>query len=57
MEALQFNLEKEDYDKLNVFRAKEFDTIQIDWGGKGGVTIDQLANQFEQDEENKRRNK
>ena len=47
MEALQFNLEKEDYDKLNVFRAKEFDTIQIDWGGKGAVTIDQLANQFE----------
>ena len=47
MEALQFDLEKEDYDKLNTFRAKEFDTIKIDWEGKGGVTIDQLANQFE----------
>lgn len=40
-------MSKEDYSKLNQFRSKEFDEIKIDWNGNGGVTIDQLANQFE----------
>ena len=26
---------------------KDFDNIEIDWYCKGGITIDQLANQFE----------
>ena len=26
---------------------EEFDKIVIDWEGKGGITVDQLANQFE----------
>lgn len=46
MKSLEFEMDKEDYEKLNVFRAKEFDDIIIDWEGKGGVTVDQLANQF-----------
>lgn len=44
--SLDFEMTKEDYEKLNMFRAKEFDNIVIDWEGNGGVTVDQLANQF-----------
>ncbi len=40
-------MSKEDYDKFNQIRNKDFDEIEIDWNGNGGVTIDQLANQFE----------
>lgn len=45
--SLNFEMEKEDYKKLNLFRKAEFDNIKIDWEGKGGITVDQLANQFE----------
>ena len=45
--SLNFEMDIEDYKKLNLFRAKEFDDIVIDWEGKGGITVDQLANQFE----------
>ena len=47
LSALDFIMEKADYEKLNEFRNKDFDSIEIDWYCKGGVTIDQLANQFE----------
>jgi len=47
MKALNFEMDMEDYNKLDLFKAEEFDKIVIDWEGKGGVTIDQLANQFE----------
>ena len=40
-------MEPGDYKKLNEFRNKDFDSIKIDWNCKGGITIDQLANQFE----------
>ena len=45
--SLSFEMEKEDYEKLTEFRSKEFDDIVIDWADKGGIPIDQLANQFE----------
>lgn len=45
--ALNFEMDVEDYKKLNQFRTEEFDNILIDWEGKGGITVDQLANQFE----------
>ena len=45
--SLNFEMDMEDYNKLDLFRAKEFDDIVIDWEGKGGITVDQLANQFE----------
>lgn len=45
--SLYFEMEKEDYKKLNEFRSKEFDNVVIDWEDKGGIPIDQLANQFE----------
>jgi len=46
--SLDFMMSREDYSKLNQFRNKEFDEVAIDWSGQeGGVTIDQLANQFE----------
>lgn len=45
--SLDFEMDIEDYNKLDLFRAEEFDNIVIDWEGKGGITIDQLANQFE----------
>lgn len=44
--AIDFEMEKDDYQKLNEFRNKDFDNIQIDWYCNGGITIDQLANQF-----------
>lgn len=48
LEALNFEMQKTDYEKLNDFRSEEFDNIKIDWDYSGnGVTIDQLANQFE----------
>lgn len=45
--SLNFEMDREDYDKLNEFRSDEFDNVIVDWNGNGGVTIDQLANQFE----------
>lgn len=47
LSAIDFIMEEEDYRKLNEFRNKDFDNIEIDWYCKGGITIDQLANQFE----------
>lgn len=47
LSALDFIMKKEDYEKLNEFRNKDFDNVEIDWYCEGGVTIDQLANQFE----------
>lgn len=45
--SLNFEMDIEDYNRLDLFRAEEFDNIIIDWEGKGGITVDQLANQFE----------
>ena len=47
IESLDFLLKQEDYNKMNNFRSTEFDQIEIDWEWKGGITIDQLPNQFE----------
>lgn len=47
LEALNFEMNEEDYQRLDAFRNKEFDNIEIDWDWNGGVTVDQLANQFE----------
>ena len=45
--AIDFIMKTEDYKRLNQFRNKDFDNVEIDWYCKGGITIDQLANQFE----------
>lgn len=45
--SLNFEMDTEDYNRLDLFRAEEFDNVVIDWEGKGGITVDQLANQFE----------
>lgn len=47
LSSLDFNMESKDYERLNEFRSKEFDEVSIDFLGNGGITIDQLANQFE----------
>jgi len=47
LSAINFEMEAEDYKKLNEFRNKNFDNVEIDWYCNGGVKIDQLANQFE----------
>ncbi len=44
--SLSFKMDMGDYDKLNKFRSEEFDNVAVNWDGTG-VTIDQLANQFE----------
>ena len=46
LSSMDFSMSEDDYNKLNAFRAEEFDKIVIDWAGNGGITIDQLANQF-----------
>lgn len=46
-QAIEFEMDKDDYEKLNCFRSEEFDKIEIDWNDNGGIPIDQLANQFE----------
>jgi len=47
IETIHFEMDKEDYKKLNDFRNLEFDNVKIDWNHTGnGITIDQLANQF-----------
>lgn len=46
-DSLNFEMDKEDYNKLNEFRSIEFDNIEIDWNNNGGIPIDQLPNQFE----------
>lgn len=45
-QSLDFEMEKEDYQRLNTFRSEEFDNIKIDWSDNGGIPIDQLANQL-----------
>ncbi len=47
-ESINFKMSDDDYNKLDDFRNTEFDNVKIDWDCNGGVTIDQLANQFEQ---------
>ncbi len=47
LEALSFEMDKEDYEKLNSFRSKEFDSLQVDWDDAGGITIDKYPNQFD----------
>lgn len=44
--ALKFDIDKEDLKKLNEFRNKEFDNIEVDWEDKGGVSIYKLATQL-----------
>lgn len=45
--SLDFEISIEDYEKLNQFRSDEFDNVSVDWKGNDGITIDQLANQFD----------
>ena len=47
LEALEFKMEKEDYEKLNEFRCKEFDELEVDWLDNGGIPIYKFANQVE----------
>ena len=47
IDSIDFKMDNDDYEKLNKFRSEEFDSVEIDWQGNGGVVIDQLANQFE----------
>ena len=47
IDSIDFKMDESDYEKLNEFRSEEFDSVIIDWHGNGGISIDQLANQFE----------
>ncbi len=47
IEALDFEMEKADYEKLNKFQNEKINSIEINWNEESGVTIDQLANQNE----------
>ncbi|MBR0427070.1 MAG: aldo/keto reductase [Clostridia bacterium] len=45
IEALDFEMNKEDYEILNEFQNEKINSIEINWNDESGVTIDQLANQ------------
>ena len=45
LEALDFRMDKDDYESLNKFRAKAFDEIEVDWLDQGGISIYKFANQ------------
>lgn len=47
LSSIAFKMEQKDYQKLNAFRSEAFDSIKVNWNSTDGVTIDQLANQFE----------
>lgn len=47
LDALKFKMEQTDYDKLNEFRCKEFDELEVDWQDNGGISIYKFANQVE----------
>lgn len=47
IEALDFEMEKADYEKLNKLQNEKINSIEINWKEESGVTIDQLANQNE----------
>ena len=48
IEALNFDMKKVDYETLNEFQNEKINTIEINWNEESGVTIDQLANQNEE---------
>jgi len=47
LDALNFEMTKEDYERLNDFRCKEFDDLEVDWDDNGGIPIYKFANQIE----------
>ena len=47
LEALGFETEQPDYQRLNDFRCEEFDILEVDWLDNGGLPIYKFANQVE----------
>lgn len=47
LEALGFDMEQQDYQRLNDFRCEEFDKLEVDWEDEGGIPIYKFANQVE----------
>lgn len=47
LEALNFEMEQQDYQRLNSFRCEEFDNLEVDWLDNGGIPIYKFANQVE----------
>lgn len=47
LEALNFEMEQQDYQRLNDFRCEEFDKLEVDWLDNGGIPIYKFANQVE----------
>ena len=47
LDSLNFKMDKEDYEKLNEFRCKAFDDLEVDWLDQGGISIYKFANQVE----------
>lgn len=46
LQSLDFTLENKEIELLNNFQDKRFNSIEIDWKNRGGITIDKLASQF-----------
>ena len=47
LKALDFEMDQQDYQRLNDFRCEEFDKLEVDWLDNGGIPIYKFANQVE----------
>ena len=47
LDALNFEMEQQDYQRLNDFRCEKFDKLEVDWLDNGGIPIYKFANQVE----------
>ena len=47
LDALNFEMEQQDYQRLNDFRCEKFDKLEVDWLNNGGIPIYKFANQVE----------
>ena len=49
IDSISFDMEKADYKVLNDFKNEKINSIEVNWNDESGISIDQLANQNEDD--------
>ena len=49
IDSISFDMEKADYKVLNDFKNEKINSIEVNWNNESGISIDQLANQNEDD--------
>ena len=49
IDSISFDMEKADYKVLDDFQNEKINSIEVNWNDESGISIDQLANQNEDD--------